>query len=91
MILRLNKKGIKRLQKIREDIKRDGKTSSCPYWENYFRNCPKKLLDKLNNNSCFICETIFPRINEGSCPCDLYSPRHLINKISQICDGKVEI
>ena len=75
----VNKRVLRRLKRIREDLEKHGESGLCPKWE--------KLCDS--------CREYFPiRIQEKdpypSCPCYLYTPGYLIRRLNKIIQDSEE-
>lgn len=96
----LRKSGTKRLRRILSDLKKYGKTSMCPHWNNHIRKVEMKRFESKDSfdsrltlelfvykyyQHCFVCKDLFPKVIKNmECPCFTYKPKYLIRRLSEI-------
>lgn len=69
----VSKRVVRRLKRIIEDIRVDGRSRICPAWKTRW------------HASCEVCREHFPRtVHAVGCPCSLYTPGYLIKRLGQI-------
>ena len=92
-VIKLRIPGIKVLQDIRDEIKKNGKSMECPQWDEIV--APNDYIVPAGCNiKCQICTALFPKAGTtalfskagttGDCPCFCYTPRYLIKRLNQI-------
>ena len=75
----VNKRVLRRLKRIRDDLEIHGRSDLCPEWKG-----PSSWL-----NNCYACSEYFPKVKTHTdmthaCPCYLYTPAYLIRRLTQI-------
>jgi len=80
---------IKRLQKIKKDIRSYGKSKDCPLWEDN----SEKVYKAGKNKNCTICISMFQKIaNNTQCPCYVYDVDYLETRLKQLISyGKKQL
>ena len=84
-VIKLRIPRIKVLQDIRDEIKKNGKSMECPFWDEIV--APNDYIVPVEGYAlhCRLCTALFPKARfNGACPCSAYSPRYLIKRLNQI-------
>jgi len=78
-VIKLDRQGIKRLQLIKADLRKDGRSFKCPDWRLHaFKSCGSR-------KDCAICKQLFPKIiARKGCPCHNYRSSYLIKRLNEI-------
>ena len=75
---------IKYFKEMIEDIKAQGKTFSCPIWD--------ESLIVIVEDKCTICREYFKKVKRKHwlCPCSLYTPDYLIRFLKKVISNSIK-